>query len=106
MSYIIIDSPLANKKFRVLFPNGGHVDIGDIFYEDYTKHHDIRRVYNYVSRHFKREDWTINGIHTAGWWAYHLLWSKPSLREAIKNIEQKFNIKVNYVDYSDLFSNI
>ena len=40
------------------------------------------------------EDWTKKGIMTRGWWSRFLLWERPSLDEAIKNIENKYNVNI------------
>jgi hypothetical protein len=79
------------KKFSVLV---GHkrINFGDDRYEDYTQHGDPKRKALYIQRHKKNEDW--NNPLTAGFWAYHLLWTKPSIEEAKKHIYSKFGIKV------------
>jgi rhamnogalacturonyl hydrolase YesR len=42
-----------------------------------------------------REKWGKNGIETAGFWSRWLTWSFPTLKEAIKYIEKKYNVKIN-----------
>ena len=75
-------------------PNLGHLHhFGDSRYEDYTTHGDDKRKSSYLARHWK-EDWTKKGIHTAGFWARWLLWSKSSIKASIKDIEKKFNVKI------------
>ena len=64
----------------------GHPD-----YEDFTKHGDEQRKKNYIARHKKREHW--NDPFNAGFWARWLLWEKPSMEEAKKNITRVFGIK-------------
>lgn len=80
-----------NKKYSILV---GHkkINFGDDRYEDYTQHQDPKRKALYIQRHKKNEDW--NDILTAGWWSYHLLWTKPTIEEAIKSIYKKFGIMV------------
>ena len=72
------------------------VHFGARGYEDYTMHKDDDRLSNYISRHHARENWTKSGIDTAGFWSRWLLWNKPSLRDSIKDIEKRFNVKINY----------
>ena len=74
------------KKFSVLV---GHkkINFGDDRYEDYTQHQDPKRKALYIQRHKKNEDW--NNPLTAGFWSYHLLWTKPSIEEAKKHIYSK-----------------
>jgi hypothetical protein len=116
----LFKSPKTNKKYRVSFENGKHVDFGADGYSDYTIHKDPMRMRSYVSRHggdipdkiknqknknkvhtgmlsvseSSSEDWTKeSGIYTAGFWARWLLWSEPSLNEAKKRISASYDIK-------------
>jgi len=57
-------------------------------------HHDDARKENYISRHASRETWGKNGLNTAGFWARWLLWNKPTLSASIKDIEQRFDVKI------------
>ena len=83
-------SPLATKKFRVIFQDGTHVDFGAKGYSDYTIHKDPERKSKYILRHKKTENWT--NIKTAGFWSRWLLWEKPSLTAAKKFMKLKFGI--------------
>jgi len=82
------------KKWTATFPDGRKVSFGSAEYQDYTMHHDKDRMIRYLARHQKREDWT--DPYTAGFWSRWLLWSKPTMEEAIKETEKhlKFKIKV------------
>ena len=84
----------GQKKFKVILENGKTVSFGAKGYSDYTVHKDAKRMDRYLVRHKKRENWTKNGINTAGFWSRWLLWSKPSLNGAIKLIENKFKVKI------------
>jgi len=81
-----------NKKFMVTFPDGIKIHFGARGYEDYTDHKDDERKENYIKRHEPREDWTDE--KTPGYWARWLLWEKPTLEEAIENIEQKLKTEI------------
>lgn len=85
-------SPLAKKKYRVVFPDGSKVDFGAKGYEDYTTHKDPKRKENYLARHAKRENWL--DIHTAGFWSKWLLWSRDNLTDAINDIRKIFGIDI------------
>jgi len=89
----LIPSRTSGKKWDVIFPDGKKVSFGDKAYQDYTQNKDSARMKRYLLRHEKNEDWT--NMHTAGFWSKWLLWTKPSLSEAIHNIESKFKIKIN-----------
>jgi len=86
------------KKFQVtlLYPNDKRITIhfGAFGYSDYTKHRDFDRMVRYTKRHAPREDWTQNGIHTAGFWSRWILWSKPSMQEAIAHTSRKFQLQI------------
>jgi len=63
-------------------------------YSDYTIHKDPDRKQRYIDRHKENEDWTKSGIDTAGFWSRWLLWNEPTLKDSIKEIEDKFGIKI------------
>jgi hypothetical protein len=66
-------SPIRDKKYRVTFPNGDHVDFGGKGYTDYTIHKDPMRMRLYVLRHGggdTRKLKTQSG-YTNECWAYH-----------------------------------
>ena len=95
MRVILRKSPKPQKKWRVMFENGKHVDFGQKGYSDYTLHHDPLRMKRYLTRHSGMgETWSKSGVQTAGFWSRWLLWSKPSLDKAKKYIQKKFNIVV------------
>lgn len=87
-----------NKKLQVVvFKNGRKlktVQFGASGYSDYTKHKDSKRRDRYDARHKKRENWTISGITTAGFWSKWLLWNKPSLSESVRHIRRSFGIRI------------
>ena len=48
----------------------------------------------YNNRHKINEDWTKNGIFTAGFWAKWILWNKPTLQESVADVEKRFYFKI------------
>lgn len=101
MKVFLSKSPRPEKKFRVTLEDGRKVDFGGKGYSDFTIHKDIERMRRYVIRHggygnlsrSNKEDWSINGIDTAGFWSRWLLWSEPSMPKAKKFMENKFKIR-------------
>ena len=87
-------SPKTDKKFVVKVGNK-HVHFGAEGYSDYTKHKDPARKQRYIQRHQKRENWNKSGMGTAGFWSKHLLWNKPTLEASKKDIEKRYNVKIN-----------
>jgi hypothetical protein len=91
---IIEKSDKPQKKFRATVGNK-HVYFGQAGYSDFTLHKNPERKNAYINRHKgMHENWSKTGIDTPGFWARYLLWEKPNLKEAAKNIEKKFNVKV------------
>ncbi len=88
----------AQKKFMVtLVDSNGRrktIHFGASGYSDYTIHKDYERMKRYDARHSSREGWTKKSIRTAGFWAKWILWSKPSLNDAIRYTSNKFNLKI------------
>ena len=101
LTYYLSKSSRKNKKFMIKSEGSPTIHFGDSRYEDYTMHGDSDRKKRYILRHQnvrfangKNEDWA--NPQTAGFWAYHLLWHKPTISEAIKNMSRQFGIKVIY----------
>ena len=57
---------------------------------DYTLHKDRERMKRYEQRHRHKEDWTKQGLQTAGFWSKWLLWNKPHLGDSIADMEITF----------------
>jgi hypothetical protein len=91
--YFLGRSKHANKKWYIReLDSNKTVHFGDSRYEDYTIHKDENRKQRYLNRHQKRENW--NDPRTAGFWSRWLLWNKKSIKKSIKDIQNKFGIKV------------
>ena len=108
VSAVLRKSPRARKKWRatVTRDDGAQktVDFGAAGAEDYTSHRDAQRMHAYLIRHGARagtqstssrtEKW--GDAFTAGFWSRWLLWSKPSLTEAAREIERRHKIKIRF----------
>ena len=95
LKVLLKKSPKREKKWRVTFPDGKHVDFGQKGFSDYTLHGDRLRMQRYVQRHARmHETWTKSGMYTAGFWSRWLLWSKPTITGAKALIKKKFGITV------------
>lgn len=90
--YYLSHSTRKDKKLMVKSAGGKTIHFGQFGASDYTIHHDDNRKNLYMLRHAKNEDW--NDLSTSGSWSYNLLWSKPSLKEAIKSMERRFSIRI------------
>ena len=89
-------SKRADKKFDAVLstPDGRQrtVSFGAAGYSDYTQYKDPERKRAYEARHKATEDWS--DPTTAGFWAKHLLWNKPSLKASAADIASKFRMRV------------
>ena len=90
--YRLYKSPLKNKKYLVITPDGKKINFGAYGYDDYTIHKDVERKKRYLKRHYKNENWL--DLNTAGAWSVWLLWNKPTLKQSIDNMQKIFNIVI------------
>ena len=93
MDIVLKRSDKPDKKYMVKVDNKT-IHFGSKGMSDFTKNKDPERKNRYIARHKKRENWTKSGIKSAGFWSKHILWNKPTIRESIKNTENRFNIKI------------
>ena len=83
------------KTFDARIGNKHIVSFGETGASDYTKHKDPQRIYNYINRHNKNEDWTKSAVKAAGWMSKHVLWNKQTLQASVADINKAFtNINV------------
>jgi len=71
------------------------IHFGASGYKDYTLFSPLEREQrkkNYITRHQSKEDWTMSGIDTAGFWAKHILWNKPSVSASLADTRRRFNL--------------
>jgi hypothetical protein len=92
----------TNPKKKYMITVNSHVNLQDNKtihfgargYQDYTSHKDPERQRRYINRHKERENWSVSGINTAGFWSRWLLWNKPSIDESMRDIQRRFNVVV------------
>lgn len=97
MEAVITQSPLKTKKYKVVVYDKNEdkkktIHFGAKGYEDYTIHKNNERKYRYIDRHKSKEDW--QDPYTAGFWALHALWNKPTLQSSLNDIKRNFDIKI------------
>ena len=86
-------STKPEKKYMV-YVDGKTIHFGARGMSDYTKHKDKERMKRYSARHKRGgENWSKNGIKTAGFWSKWLLWNKPTISQSKKDISNRFKIK-------------
>ena len=89
--YYLSRSTRKGKKFMIKSVGGKTIHFGQFGASDYTRNKDPLRQQMYIIRHSK-ENW--NDLSTAGAWSYNLLWSKPSIVEAIRSMEKRYGIQI------------
>ena len=94
MDIVISPSNKPQKKFQAVIDGRKTIHFGQAGASDFTKHNDTERKQRYIDRHKKRENW--QDPTTAGFFAKHVLWNKPTLTESIKDLDNRYkslNIK-------------
>ena len=89
MRVVISDSNRTGKKLQAVV-GGKTVHFGAAGASEYTKHGDSERKGRYLARHKAREDWSRSGIDTPGFYAKHVLWNKPTLRESVADLNRRY----------------
>lgn len=99
----LTQSDRPNKRFQITMKNpetgrNKTVHFGANSGSTFIDHQDSTKRKNYIARHRElNEDWSKQGINTAGFWSRWLLWNKPTLEQTIKFIEKKFNVTIEYI---------
>lgn len=73
------------------------VHFGASGYSDFTKHKDPRRKQRYIDRHESRENWSLTGIKTPGFWSRWILWNQPSIKKSVDDINRRFYNQIKVV---------
>ena len=95
MDIVISKSNRKDKKLKAVIDNKKTIHVGASGYSDYTKNKDGTRKDAYIQRHRKNENWA--DFKTAGFYAKHILWNKPSILESVKDTNKQFkNIHIKY----------
>ena len=57
----------------------------------------------YIKRHSKlNEDWTKDGLFTAGWWSRWFLWSHYELEDILKTLKKQSGGQIQQVQLMDI----
>ena len=96
MREVILKKSTNSDKKHDAYVEGKKVSFGAKGYSDFTQHKDEERKRLYIARH-QKEDWSKSNIQSPAFWARWLLWEKTTLSEAIKNIENKFDVKIKFM---------
>ena len=90
MQVVISRSTRRGKKYMAAIEGGTTVHFGAAGYDDFTTHGDEQRKASYLARN-KAENWTLQGVRSAGFWARWVLWNKASVAASIRDINARFS---------------
>ena len=84
-------SSRQGKKYQVTV-NDNVIHFGASGYSDFTKNKDEARKERYIKRHEEKEDWSRSGMHTARFWAKHILWNEPTIEASARKVRERFGV--------------
>ena len=88
MDVVITRSRKKDKKFDAIIDGKKTVSFGAKGMSDMTIHKDPERKKRYINRHKKNENWS--DPKTAGFYAKHILWNKPTLQASVADLKKNF----------------
>jgi len=89
--YILKKSDRKGKRFVIIMQGMKHhfgSDIGKTFIDGRTE----KEKQNWVARHKKDKNW--DNKHSGIFFSRYLLWTEPTLKEAIKKLEKLLDVKI------------
>ena len=94
VNIIIQPSSRKEKKYDAIIDNKKTVSFGASGYQHFTDgHKDEKRKENYIKRHGGgNQNW--KDYTTPAFWSRWFTWEKPTMKEAEKFIEKKFNLNI------------
>ena len=92
-TYILKKSNRKGKRFEIVMPKFSHShhfasDVGKTFID----HQDEKKKAAWQSRHKVNKNY--NSKHSGIYHSRKLLWSAPTLKQAIKDYEKEHNVKI------------
>ena len=90
-TYTLEHSPLKNKRFRIIMLDHHH-DFGAKGAKTFIDGRTEKEKKAWIARHSKNKNW--DSIHSAIYHSRMLLWTEPTLTQAIKAYEKKHDIKL------------
>lgn len=89
----ISKSNKKDKRYKVVIDDKKTIHFGQQGGSTFVDHKNTQKKSDWIARHKVNENWT--DPKTAGFWAKHILWNKPTVSASIKNVESRFkNINI------------
>jgi len=92
---VISISPEPKYRWRVTFPNSrvNPIDFGEIGVSTYIDHQDRDKLFAYVTANqYRCDEWTCKT--RPAFWERWVLWNKPTIVDAVKDIGEYYNLKI------------
>ncbi len=94
-TYLLKKSNRKGKRFVIIMEDMKH-HFGSDVGKTYIDHGDLKKKEAWIARH--KNDKGYNNKHSGIYYSRHLLWGKSkSLKENIKLLEKKLNVKIKYI---------
>ncbi len=91
----ISSSNKKGKKYKAVIDNKKTIHFGSQGASDFTLNKHETRKQLYIERHRKNENWS--DPTTAGFYAKHILWNKPTVQASIQDTNRRFkNINIKF----------
>jgi len=90
-TYILKKSNKKGKRFVIIMDGMKHhfgSDVGKTFIDGRSE----KEKSNWIKRHSVNKNW--DNKHSSIYYSRMLLWTEPTLKEAIKKLQKKNNIKI------------
>jgi len=91
--YVLKTSGRKGKRYVITMPRYGHAHhFGSSVGKTFIDHQDEKKKKAWIARHKDDKGW--NNPHSGIYHSRKLLWSEPTLKEAIKKYERYHNVKI------------
>ena len=84
-----------DKRYKVKVDNKT-IHFGSKGGSAYIDHKNDQTKRAWIARHKVNENWAKGGVKTAGFWAKHLLWNKPPIKQSINSTNKNYNMGIKY----------
>lgn len=91
-TYVLEQSPRKNKRFRIKFDNGEFVDFGADGAKTFIDGRTEKEREAWIARH--KDDRYYNDKRSGIYHSRMLLWTKSTLRDAVRAYERMHNVKL------------
>ena len=94
-TYLLKKSNRKGKRFVIIMQDMKH-HFGSDVGKTYIDHNDLKKKEAWISRHRVNVNW--NNQHSGIYFSRYLLWGdSKSLKNNIKLLEKKLNVKIKYI---------